>query len=147
MNYLKNILTRSKPTKINPSSSTENAPPVERRKFPRLEIPKGIPLKTEYISQDDILFEARCINVSSEGALIEFHEDSYPKAEEGEKGVLHLRLAGEEVQLPAIVMSRQKNQIALFLPSDMISQIQDQDEAYFRILRTLDRAILRRKTR
>ena len=147
MKRLINILTSSKSTKINPSNARKNTQIVDRRKFPRLEVPKGVPIEAEFITQDDILWEARCINVSSEGALIEFHEDTCPKSEEGEKGLFHLRLAGEEVKLPAIVMSHQKNQISLFLPTDMISQSQDQDEAFFRILRTLDRAILRRKIR
>ena len=145
MKYLKNILTRPKTTKVNPASSTGNTQISDRRKFPRLEVPEGVPIEAEFITQDEILWDARCIDVSSEGAQIECPEDSYPKADEGEKALLLLRLAGEEVNLPAIVMSRQKNQFSLFLPIDVISQNQAQEETFFRILLTLDRAIRRRK--
>ncbi len=147
MKHLKNILTRPKTTKVNPSSSTGNTQISEHRQFPRLEVPQGVPIEAEFITPDDILWTARCIDVSSEGALLEFHEDRNPKVDVGEKAFLHLRLAGEEAKLPAIVKSRLENRIGLFLPSDVISQTQDLEDAFFRILRTLDRAILRRKIR
>ncbi len=146
MKFLKNILTSNKPAKGRPSSLTGNTQLVDRQKFPRLEIPEGVPLETEFTTQDQILWAARCIDISSEGAQIECPEDSYSKADEGEKALLLLRLAGEEVSLPAIVMSRQKNQFSLFLPIDVIAQDQAQEETFFRILLTLDRAIRRRKS-
>lgn len=150
MKILKNILAPNKPAKRAPSKPAGNTQIVDRQivdrqKFPRLKIPAGVPLETGFTTQDQIIWAARCIDVSSEGAQIECHEDSYPKAEEGEKALLLLRLAGEEINLPAIVMSRQKNQLSLFLPIDMISQNQEQEETFFRILLTLDRAIRRRK--
>ena len=146
MKILKNILTSNKRAQEMPSSPIGNTQVVDRQKFPRLVIPEGVPIKAEFITQDEILWDARCIEVSSEGANIECPEDSYPRAEEGEKALLLLRLAGEEINLPAIVMSRQKNQFSLFLPIDVIAQNQEQEETFFRILLTLDRAIRRRKS-
>ena len=143
-----NIFQHSATTpESSPSSSSERTQIADRRKFPRLEVPQGVPLETDFVSQEDILWEARCIDVSSEGAQIEFSEDRFPKSEEGDKALLFLRLAGEEVKIPAIVMGREKNRIRLFLPTDVMAQNKEQDETFFRILRTLDRAIQRRKIR
>ncbi len=145
MKNLINYLIGSHTPKSNPSGSREDTGIMDRRKFPRLEVPEGVPIAAEFITMDEILWEARCIDISSEGAQIEFSEDSYPKAEEGEKALLKMRLAGQEVNLPAIVMTRQKNRMSLFLPLDVIAQNQEQEETFFRILLTLDRAIRRRK--
>lgn len=142
-----NYLIGSQTPRTSPSNSKKNTQVIDRRKFPRLVVPQGVPLEAEFITQDEILWAARCIDISSEGSQIECHEDSYPKAEEGDKALLHLRIAGEEVQLPTIVMGREKNRISLFLPTDVMSQNKEQDETFFRILQTLDRAILRRKIR
>lgn len=140
-----NYLIGSQTPRTSPSNSKKNTQVIDRRKFPRLEVPQGVPLEAEFITQDDILWAARCLDVSSEGAQIEYHEDSYPKAEEGDKALLHLRIAGEEVQLPTIVMGREKTRMSLFFPLDVISQNREQEEIFFRILLTLDRAIRRRK--
>ena len=146
MRQLINYLIGSQTPRTSASSSREDTQVVDRRKFPRLEVPKGVPIEAEFITKDEILWVARCIDISSEGAQIECLEDNYPKADEGEKALLLLRLAGEEVNLPAMVMSREKNRISLFLPLDVISQNQKQEETFFRILLTLDRAIRRRKS-
>ena len=138
-------LIGSQTTKPSPSNSREGTEIVDRRKFPRLEVPQGVPLETEFITQDEILWDGRCLDVSSEGAQIEFSPDGYPKPDEGEKALLILRLAGETVKLPAIVMSREHHRVSLFLPLDVISQNQVQEETFFRILLTLDRAIRRRQ--
>lgn len=140
-----NYLIGSHTPKSNPSSIRADTGIIDRRKFPRLEVPEGVPIEAEFITQDEILWEARCVDISSEGAQIECSEDSYPKTEEGEKALLKLRLAGQEVNLPAIIMGRQQNRMSLFLPLDVISQNKEQDETFFRILLTLDRAIRRRK--
>lgn len=146
MRQLINYLIGSQTPRTSASSSREDTQVVDRRKFPRLEVPEGVPIEAEFITKDEILWVARCIDISSEGAQIECPEDNYPKADEGEKALLLLRLAGEEVNLPAMVMSREKNRISLFLPPDVISQNQKQEETFFRILLTLDRAIRRRKS-
>lgn len=145
MRHLINFLIRSHTQGSSPSSPRGETQVADRRKFPRLVVPEGVPIEAEFITQEEIIWEARCIDVSSEGAQIECPEDSYPKAEEGDKALLLLRLAGEVVKLPAIVMNRTKNRLSLFLPSDVISQNQSQEETFFRILLTLNRAILRRK--
>ena len=146
MRQLINYLIGSQTPRTSASSSREDTQVVDRRKFPRLEVLEGVPIEAEFITKDEILWVARCIDISSEGAQIECPEDNYPKADEGEKALLLLRLAGEEVNLPAMVMSREKNRISLFLPPDVISQNQKQEETFFRILLTLDRAIRRRKS-
>ncbi|MDT7042361.1 PilZ domain-containing protein [Candidatus Nitronereus thalassa] len=145
MKHFINYLIGSQSPKTSPSISREGTEIADRRKFPRLEVPQGVPLEAEFITQDEILWETRCIDISSEGAQIECSEDGYPKAEEGDKALLKLQLGGVKVDLPTIVMSREKNRINLFLPLDMISQNQEQEEKFFRILLTLDRAIRRRK--
>ena len=141
-----NFLIGSQTPRTSASKSREDIQVVDRRKFPRLEVPEGVPIKTKFITMDEILWEARCVDISSEGAQIECLEGSYPKANEGEKALL-LRLAGAEVSLPAIVMSREQNRLSLLLPLDVISQNQDQEETFFNILLTLERAIRRRKIR
>jgi hypothetical protein len=145
MKILKNILTPNKPAKGMPSGPSGNTQMVDRQKFPCLDIPEGVPIEAEFMTQDQILWVTRCIDISSEGAQIECPKNSYPKVDEGEKALLLLRLAGEQVQLPAIVMSREKNRFSLFLPIDVIAQNQEQEGTFFRILLTLDRAIRRRK--
>ncbi len=147
MRHLKHIMTRPNTTGISPSSSTGNTQLSERRQFPRLEVPKGIPIEAELVTPDKILWAARCIDVSSEGTLIEFHKVSRSQVDVGDKAFLHLRLAGEAAKLPAIVKSRQENRMGLFLPTDVITQNQEKEETFFRILRTLDRAIQQRKIR
>ena len=145
MKHIINYLIGSQTAKPSPPKSRKGTEVIDRRKFPRLEVPEGVPIEAEFITQDEILWETRCIDVSSEGAQIEFSEDSYPKSDDGEKALLKLRLAGQEVNLPAIIMNREQNRMSLFLPLDVIAQNQEQEETFFRILLTLDRAIRRRK--
>lgn len=145
MRHLINFLIGSHSPRTSASGLREDVKVTDRRKFPRLVVPEGVPIEAEFITQDEILWDAQCIDVSSEGAQIECSEDRFPCPEEGEKALLILRLAGEMVKLPGIVMNREQNRISLFFPLDVISQDENQEETFFRILLTLDRAIRRRK--
>lgn len=119
----------------------------EKRESPRLTIPQGIPITTEVESMNRILRPCKCINIGSEGALLDFGEAKCPELPVQSKLFVIVQLAGETAKLPGIVRHRYGNRLGVFFPIEGDPNFDEERKVFAIILRTLERGIERRNRR
>ncbi|MFB3115539.1 MAG: hypothetical protein ACE1ZW_06130 [Nitrospirales bacterium] len=119
----------------------------ENQPSPRFTILRGIPLKTEVESMNRTLRACTCINIGSQGALLDFGEATCPELPVESKLFVIIQLAGETVKLPGIVRHRKGNVLGIFFPIEGDPNFEEERKVFSIILRTLERGIQRRTTR
>ncbi len=117
----------------------------ERRKLHRVPVLNGIPMKAQCVGPDKILREVRCVNLGSRGALLDFGDGKCPNLAQNSKISLILQLGSDTASIPAAVRHRTPDRIGVFFPFDSDGQRKEQEQALSLILRTLERAVARRK--
>ncbi|MFB3145536.1 MAG: hypothetical protein ACE1ZO_00295 [Nitrospirales bacterium] len=113
---------------------------------PRLTILRGIPIKAEVESMNRTLRACTCINIGSQGALLDLGEATCPELPVESKLFVVLQLAGETVKLPGIVRHRKGNVLGIFFPIEGDPNFEEERKVFSIILRTLERGIQRRTT-
>ncbi|MDT7041246.1 PilZ domain-containing protein [Candidatus Nitronereus thalassa] len=119
----------------------------ERRRFPRHTILQGIPISTEIETMNKILRSCKCVNLGTQGALIDFGEDQCPELPVHSKLFLSIHLAGESVKLPGIVRHRYGSRMGIYFPIEGDPHYEEEQKVFAIILRTLERGIERRSRR
>lgn len=100
----------------------------------------------EVVSSDKILRVARCVNLGLRGALLDFGEGRCPNFPLDSDLLLMLRLGSDSASIPAVVRHRTPDRIGVFFPfEEDAPQREEQVQALALILRTLERAVARRK--
>jgi hypothetical protein len=138
----------------NPAPATATVSPVvpptdrrqqERREIPRIPVLKGIPMKTQFVGSDKILRDVQCVNLGSRGALLDFGANQCPNFPQNSPLVVKLQLGSDVVSIPGVTRHRTPDRMGVFFPFDSDPQREEQEHALSLILRTLERAVARRK--
>ena len=132
---------------VQPNNSPSNSPSEERRQFPGLVVPAGIPIKAEVETIDRILRSCKCVNIGPQGALLDFGEGRCPNLPVESKLFVTIKLAGEVARLPGLVRHRYEDRLGIFFSTEGDPHFEDQEKVLGLILRTLERGIQRRKGR
>ena len=119
----------------------------DRQSGLRLTILRGIPIRTEVESMNRTLRDCTCINIGTQGALLDFGESKCPELQVEGKLFVIIKLAGETVKLPGIVRHREGNRLGIFFPIEGDPHFEEERKVFALILRTLERGIERRTKR
>ena len=119
----------------------------DRRNEPRIPILQGIPLQAEVVTSDRILREVRCVDLSPRGALLDFGMGKCPPMELNSQVLVNLRIGSDTANIPSYVRHRTNNRIGVEFPFDRQASLKEQKESLSLILRTLERAVARRRSR
>ena len=125
-------------------SGNEERDFVERQ-LPRLSVPVDLPLKVEVVDSDETPWPARCLNIHLAGILLEFTTDKIPLLAIDSKVLITIQFNREiAVKIPAIVRHSVAGQLGLYFP-DLATHAPEKEDQLSRIIRTVEREILRRK--
>ncbi len=119
----------------------------ERRKVPRLPVPEDLAVKVKLEVPDKIPWSARCVNIHSGGALLEFHPDNIPILKVDNEVLITIQIDEDRpAKVPGIVRHHDERRVGIFFP-DLSGQSPAQEGHFFHNLRIIEREVLRRKRR
>ncbi len=118
-----------------------------RRGTPRIPILQGIPLRAEVVTPDRILRTVRCVDLSARGALLDFGTGKCPPLAINAQVLVNIHIGGDIANIPSFVRHRTDNRIGVEFPFDLQTKVNEQAQGLGLILRTLERAVARRRSR
>ncbi len=126
-------------------SSNKDRNLIERQS-PRLAVPKDLTLKIELEGPDGTRWSStRCVNIHIAGVLLEFAPNNIPDVKVASKVLVTIQLDGEvAAKIPAFVRYRVARRLGLFFP-DLSTQAPKQEDSLSRIIRTIERKVLRKR--
>jgi len=126
-------------------SSNKDRYLIERQN-PRLAVPKDLTLKIELEGPDGTRWSsARCVNIHIAGVLLEFAPNSTPEVKVDSTVLVTIQFDGEvAAKIPAFVRYRVARRLGLVFP-DLSTNAPKQEDNISRIVRTIERKVLRRK--
>jgi len=127
--------------------SSQDRRQQERRREPRIPILQGIPIRAEVVTPDRILRPVRCVDLSPHGALLDFGTGKCPPLNLDAQVLVNLQIGSDTANIPSLVRHRTNSRIGVEFPFDRQAHLQDQEKSLVSILRTLERAISRRRGR
>ncbi len=118
-----------------------------KRQIPRLAVPKDLTVKIELEVPDGTRWSPSCVNIHITGVLLEFAPNNIPDVKVDSKVLVTIQFAGEvAAKIPAFVRYRVARRLGLFFP-DLSTQAPKQEDCLSRIVRTIEREVLRKKQR
>ncbi len=117
----------------------------KKRQISRVTVPKALTVKIELEVPDGTRWSARCINIHIAGVLLEFAPNNIPDVKVASKVLVTIQLDGEvAAKIPAFVRYRGARRLGLFFP-DLSTQAPKQEDSLSRIIRTIERKVLRKR--
>ncbi len=120
---------------------------LKKRQIPRLAVPKDLTVKIELEVPDGTRWSPSCVNIHITGVLLEFAPNNIPDVKVDSKVLVTIQFSGEvATKIPAFVRYRMARHLGLFFP-DLSTQAPKQEDFLSRIVRTVEREVLRKKQR
>lgn len=109
-------------------------------------MPQELEVKIELEGPDGTRWTARCIDIHIGGALLEFSQENIPDVNDNNKVFVTIQLASEiAAKIPSIVRHFVGRRLGLVFP-DLSTQAPEQENHLSRIVRSVEREILRKRS-
>ena len=116
------------------------------RQLPRIRVPRELDVKVELEIPDGRQRAARCLDIHIGGVLLEFAQNNIPDVHDDCKVFVTIQLASEiATKIPAIVRHFVGRRLGLEFP-DLSTQAPGQEDHLSRIVRSVEREVLRKKS-
>jgi len=118
---------------------------LQDRQLPRIPVPKDLDVKIELEGPDGTRWVASCLDIHIGGALLEFATINIPDVHNDGKVLVTIQLDREiATKIPAIVRHFIGRRLGLAFP-DLSTQAPGQEDHLSRIVRSVEREVLRKK--
>lgn len=118
----------------------------QQRHAPRLAVPDEVSIGIELEFDDEILWQAQCLDISLTGMLVEFPALHVPPVNAERKVLLTLKLNGTVAgKVPGIVRHSTERRMGILFPDPSTRTVEQESHLSY-IVRTVEREVLRQKT-